>query len=100
MKLKKAEFISDLNSESDDYEALKRSRKKRAKKMISSSDDNVTDNEGFQLPSFPTIPQPKTYSKKIKKYNDKQKQQLTGNKKEQITNIFLYIVVFIILYIF
>lgn len=33
MKLKKAEFMSDVNSESDDSEELKRSRKNRAKKQ-------------------------------------------------------------------
>ncbi|CAL1671698.1 unnamed protein product [Lasius platythorax] len=79
VKLKRAEFVSDINSESDDYEDLKKSRKDRAKRIRSSSDDSATDNEGVQLPSFPMIPQPKTYSKKINKYNERQKQQLTEN---------------------
>lgn len=87
--MKRAEFVSDINSESDDYEDLKKSRKDRAKRIRSSSDDSATDNEGVQLPSFPMIPQPKTYSKKINKYNDRQKQQLTGKQKKQIT-IFSY----------
>lgn len=74
LKLKKAEFISDINSESDVSEDLKKSRKDRAKRTISSSDD-ATDNEEIQLPPFPKIPQI-TYNKKLK--NDKVKQQLTG----------------------
>lgn len=59
--MKKAEFTSDINSESDVLdEDLKKSRRTRTKKIIlSSSDDATDDDEGIQLPSFPTIPQMK-----------------------------------------
>lgn len=45
LKLKKAEMLSDINSETDDLEVFKKSRKERAKKTISSSDDNDSDQE-------------------------------------------------------
>jgi len=55
-KLKK-EFISDINSESDDSEELKKSRKNRAKKIISNSDDNATDDDKrIQLSPYPKVP--------------------------------------------
>ncbi|XP_067210208.1 uncharacterized protein [Linepithema humile] len=78
IKLKKAEFVSDINSESDS-ENLKKSRKDRAKRMISSSD---TDGEEI-LPPLPTIPQTKTTCNKKINYS-KPSQELTEN----ITTIF------------
>lgn len=73
IKLKKAEFVSDINSESDS-ENLKKSRKNKAKRMISSSD---TDGEEILLP-FSAIPQMKTTCNKKIKYNGKPSQELTG----------------------
>lgn len=91
--MKKAEFISDINSESDvPNEDLKKSRKDRAKKIRSSSDDATDDDEGIQLPSFPMIPQIKTtYNKSNNKYNNKLNQQsnTTGKQKSRFFYNFL-----------
>ncbi|XP_025266538.1 uncharacterized protein LOC105249811 isoform X2 [Camponotus floridanus] len=78
LKLKKAEFISDINSESDDSEELKKSRKNRAKKTISSSDD-TNDDERIQLPAYPKIPHIKKDTREMKMniFHNKSKQQLT-----------------------
>lgn len=79
MKLKKAEFISDINSESDDSEELKKTRKNRAKK-ISSSDDSATDDNIIQLSTYPKIPHIKKNVRDIP-FCDKSKQQLTSKSK-------------------
>jgi len=82
LKLKKAEFISDINSESDDSVELKKSRKNRAKKIISSSDDNATDDDTrIQLPPYPKVPHMKkdACDTKMSTSYDKSKQQLMSN---------------------
>lgn len=57
LKLKKAEILSDLNSDTEDIEESKKSRKERAKKTMSSSNDNDFDKENIQLPPCPKVPQ-------------------------------------------
>ncbi|XP_011859151.1 PREDICTED: uncharacterized protein LOC105556667 [Vollenhovia emeryi] len=78
LKLKKAEMASDINSENDDYENFKKSRKDRAKKVISSSEDSDSSKENTQLPCYPKIPQTKgnAFNTKVKTF-DKSKTQFT-----------------------
>lgn len=84
--------MSDINSENDNLEAFKKSRKERAKIIISSSEDNNSDQENIQLPHYPKVPQIKSNSfntKSKNKCDDKSKKQLISMK--QIYNI-LYII--------
>ncbi|XP_039306066.1 uncharacterized protein LOC113005541 [Solenopsis invicta] len=70
-KLKKVEFISDVNSESEDYEISKKERKNRAKTIMSSEESFNEDEKCVRLPSYPKLPQRKnlTYSEnKTKTY--------------------------------
>jgi len=87
--------LSDINSENDDLEAFKKSRKERAKIIISSSEDNNSDQENIQLPHYPKIPQIKSNSFNTKSKNkcaDKSKKQLISMKQIYHT---LYIIHFI-----
>ncbi|KMQ84104.1 hypothetical protein RF55_18401, partial [Lasius niger] len=64
-------------SKNDDLEVIKKSRKERAKKTISSSEDNDSDEENIQLSHYPKVPQTKnnTFYTKSKKCDDKSKKQ-------------------------
>lgn len=76
IKLKKAEFISDINSESD-AEISKKSRKHRAKAVFSSEDESLSEKENLvHVPSYPKVP---SYSKAQKK-NNSQLNENSGNK--------------------
>lgn len=80
--------MSDINSENDDLEAFKKSRKERAKIVISSSEDD-SDQENIQLPHYPKVPQIKSNifnTKSKNKCDDKSKKQLISMK--QIYHIF------------
>lgn len=57
-KLKKTEFISDVNSESDD-EISKKNRKHRAKAVLSSEESFSEEEKLVHVPSYPKIPQKK-----------------------------------------
>lgn len=75
-KLKKAEFISDINSESDD-EISKKTRKCRAK-AVNSSEESLSEEENIvPVPSYPKIP---SYSKVQKKNNNMQSNENPVNK--------------------
>lgn len=90
-KLKQAEFISDINSENDDPEELKKSRKNRAKKMMSDTDNDDIDDNQVVLPSCPKIPQMhKPNASSSKKVDSKQKQQCTSKIRNY--KYFLYCV--------
>ncbi|XP_029164835.1 uncharacterized protein LOC114936032 isoform X1 [Nylanderia fulva] len=63
IKLKKAEFISDINSESDD-ETSKRNRKYRAKTVLSSDEISSNEEENIvKVPSYPKVPSSKVQKK-------------------------------------
>lgn len=74
--------MSDINSE-DDVEELKKSRKNRAKKVMSSSDDSDIDTEGIPLPPCPKIPQmkPSKCTTNSSQQVDNLKQQCKSKKK-------------------
>lgn len=55
-KLKKAEFMSDINSDTEDDETKKKGRKHRAK-AVHSSEESFSEEETIaQLPSYPKVP--------------------------------------------
>ncbi|CAL1672391.1 unnamed protein product [Lasius platythorax] len=54
-KFKKAEFKSDLNSDSEDNDTLKRSRKYRAKTVISSEESLSEEEKRVRVPSYPKV---------------------------------------------
>lgn len=91
LKLKKLEILSDINSENDDLEVIKKSRKERAKKTISSSEDNDSDEENIQLSHYPKVPQTKnnTFYTKSKKCDDKSKKQFISKYQTNCTYIYI-----------
>lgn len=74
-KLKKAEFISDLNSESDD-EISKKNRKYRAKTVLTSEESSSEEENIVHVPSYPKLPS----SKVQKKNNNMQSNENPVNK--------------------
>lgn len=56
-KFKKAEFISDLNSESEDSDTKKKNRKYRAKAILSSEEESSIEEKCVRVPSYPKAPQ-------------------------------------------
>lgn len=74
-KLKKAEFISDLNSESDD-EISKKNRKYRAKTVLTSEESSSEEENIVHVPSYPKLP----FSKVQKKNNNMQSNENPVNK--------------------
>lgn len=56
-KFKKAEFITDLNSESEDSDTKKKNRKYRAKAILSSEKESSIEKKLVRVPSYPKAPQ-------------------------------------------
>ncbi|XP_020296331.1 uncharacterized protein LOC109861195, partial [Pseudomyrmex gracilis] len=64
-KLKKAEFISDVNSESEDNDTLKKSRKYRAKTVLSNEKSFSEEENLVPVPSYPKVPQNTNLNKQL-----------------------------------
>jgi len=68
-KLKKAENETDINSESEDNEALKKSRKDRAKTVLSSEESFSEEEKLVRVPDYPKVPKTKNLNT-IKQSNE------------------------------